>query len=181
MLDLATGGRSKYDRYARQGRKRIVLVCIKDGAEMEFWDEGPFPVNARGQAVPNWQTLQPTPGRQKLIAAVLKRDEDGLPIFFAKEKGLTVWDMRISRPLEIPHINDDIKAAQERYLAVRADIVARGRAEYEAKQKQMEESAAKAASSSVAALVDALALKIGGAAKADEPKPAKAAAPKGAA
>lgn len=135
MVDITAGGPNKYDRFRRQGRKLIELVCIKDGSVMQFWDEGPHPVTPDGRPVTKWQERSATPSRAKLIAAVLKKDDQGLPIFYAREKGQKVWEVEVGRYIDIPAITDDVLSAQARYIQVRDDNIARSRAEYEAKQK----------------------------------------------
>lgn len=171
MLDLASGGRNKYQRLAKQGvAKLTILVNIKDGAELQFWDEGPWPVGPDGRANAKWQTQSPTQSRLKLISAILKKDDNDLPIFFAKEKGQKVWDQRINRFHSIPTINDDIKAAMVRYAELRAELASKGMQDYQERKRQFDTDGG---GTSVDALVDALARRIGGAdapaKKADKP------------
>lgn len=172
-IEMTGGGRSKYDRWARQGRKLYELVCITDGSVMQHWDEGPFPVDANGKAVASWQSKAPSPSRAKLLAAVMKRDRDGLPIFYAKQPGMKVWDSRIGMYHEVPHITDDVKAAMARHAVVRDQIAANARATYDEKQRDMDRKINAAGGDAVAALANALAQQIAG---ANAPK---AKAPKG--
>lgn len=169
-IEMTGGGRSKYDRYAKQGRKLHELVCITDGAVMQHWDEGPFPVDAKGNPVSNWQSKDPSPSRAKLLAAVMKRDRDGLPIFYAKSPGMKVWDSRIGQYHLVPHITDDVKAAMARHAVVRDEIAANARKTYDEKQRDMDRKINAAGDNAVAALANALAQQIAGATTAPKAK-----------
>lgn len=149
-MDISTGGKTKYQRYERQGRKRIDLVCIKDGAEMQFWDDGPFPVGADGRPVPKWQSLLPGPGRQRLLAALRKQDDEGFPIFVSKVRGVKVWDHDISRDVSVPVIDDDIRARMAYYEGLNADRLAEGRRRLESHRRDVEAGKRDAQAASVA-------------------------------
>jgi hypothetical protein len=60
------------------------------------------------------------------VSAILKRDANDLPIFFSMTKGVKVWDASYDRFIEVPVINDEIRAAQAQYLAIRDANVAQG-------------------------------------------------------
>jgi hypothetical protein len=126
MVDIMAGGTNKYAKAAKRGAKIIELVCLKDGAVMKFIDEGPHPQKPDGGIDPSWQKRSPTPSRQKLVSAILKRDANDLPIFFSMTKGVKVWDASYDRFIEVPVINDEIRAAQAQYLAIRDANVAQG-------------------------------------------------------
>lgn len=162
-IEMTGGGRSKYDRWAKQGRKLYELVCITDGAVMQHWDEGPFPIDGKGNAVSNWQSKDPSPSRAKLLAAVMKRDHDGLPVFYAKAPGMKVWDSRIGQYHVVPHITDDVKEAMKRHAVVRDQIAADARKTYDDKQRDMDRKIASVGEGAVAALANALAQQIAGA------------------
>jgi hypothetical protein len=169
-IEMSGGGRSKYDRWAKQGRKLYELVCITDGAVMQHWSEGPFPVDANGKAVPNWQSKDPSPSQAKLLAAVMKRTKDGLPVFYAKAPGMKVWDSRIGMYHDVPHITDSVKEAMKRHAEVRDQIAANARKTYDEKQRDMDRKINAADGDAVAALANALAQQIAGANAAPKAK-----------
>jgi hypothetical protein len=149
--------KSKADYHKREGHKPYELVCIKDGARMLFWDDGPGdPMKA------------PNPARAKLIAALFKRDNEGRPIFASEKPGQKIWDSASSREIHIPVIDDAFRAAMVEYGLKREQAAAYGRQAVEAKRAEVaaqKEAAAQAAGNDGAkqAVKNAAAIAKGGA------------------
>lgn len=98
---LTANPRSRRDRDMKH-KPFMVLVCIRDGSEQTFFDDGPWPKSPDGQDVQNWQALNPSGSRQHLLRQVRKLDEEGFPVWVAKVPGLGVWDKDTQRKVMIP-------------------------------------------------------------------------------
>jgi hypothetical protein len=133
MLGLQIG-KTRNDRIKlsakREGRylAEFTLVCVTDGAVMTFLDDGPA-----NPAKP------PNPGRQKLIAAISKRTEVNgkkVPVFYAQEKGVEVFDNAANRPLEIPFYDAEAQALTAAWLEHRKLSHASSRQQWEGEKKK---------------------------------------------
>lgn len=146
-------GRKKLDRdenaarLVAEGLARVyTLTCVTDGSKMPFLDEGPFPIHG-----PNWQSIDPSGGRQRLLAILDKKDDQGRPVWACElakgEKAPEpVWNKAIRQFVKVPIAGADFRDAFVEHSAVRADMAEKGRAamKRDAAQKAEELSVQKA-------------------------------------
>lgn len=135
------GGDKPFSQKLKEQNPDIVpidLVCITDGAVVECLDEGPHPVMG-GKAFPAWQSVSPTPSRQRILAMLRKRDGAGNPVWYATKPGVRVWDKDINRYVDAPVITAEMKPLQDAHAAIRDDRARAGRALMEKKKAEAAE------------------------------------------
>jgi len=128
--------KNKYKAYAENGRHCYELVCIRDGSSQKFFDEGPHERDADGKLDRAWQKKAPSIGRQTLLRILLKRDEVGNPLFYAREPLPPVWHRALNQFIDVPVVSPRIEAASIEHQAAREDVLKDARQVFEANKKE---------------------------------------------
>jgi hypothetical protein len=130
--------KSKRD-YMRKyaGLEQVKLNGIKDGFERTFVNDGPFPIDSKGDPVDGWRKKATQSGRAELIKKCLAReadplkgesgnDEDALiPLFVWEGKGPApkFWDPRIQMDVSPQPMTPHLEKVRAYFLKQRGAIM----------------------------------------------------------
>lgn len=109
------------------------LLCLRDGTEVTFFDEGPWPKDGEGKDNPQWRSQKPSGTRQALLRKIRQVDELDFPVFAATEPGLKVWDVEATRMIPIPVVNKAWLERSVQHKAVRDALALRVKSERDKK------------------------------------------------
>lgn len=119
--------------------KYVELRCLKDGFLRRFNHDGPFPRDAKGNVVENWQKKNAQTGTSNCLRQFKKKEHDPLGgpegndpdatinvyVWDKPEKPPRIWDPRLQEFFEPVRMTEHHKKAMAAFIAQRNSIEVR--------------------------------------------------------